>query len=108
MIDTKTDSKKIGDLYAKTISTEQEYFSVCESYEGGFGLSLNGEKYAGGSYDMLDWTEGRGNIYLSSAGGPNTFNRVIATYKMLHEGVNALGVHNNNSDKISICLDINL
>ena len=104
MIDTKIDSKKIGNLYADTISTEQEYFSVCESYEGGFELSLNGEKYAGGSYDLLG-VNGKGDIYLASAG--SRFNRLVATYEMLYEEPNVLGVHAKKSDKLSICLDIN-
>ena len=63
--------KRIADQLAKALTSNSqswndkgETFGVTEVYEGGCELSLNGEAYAGGSYDF----HLTGDIYLASAG----------------------------------------
>jgi hypothetical protein len=73
-IDPYAPHAKIASLYAGLASTDGDKFTVKESYEGGFELDLNGEAYAGGSYDILLG----GNIFLASAG--NALNRVVAKW----------------------------
>ncbi len=95
-IDTTTDTSLLASDFAKALTAnsqnwndEGESFGVTESYAGGFELSLNGEAYAGGSYDIN--TEGE--IHIASVG--IALNGKVATFAMNEEGEFIVSISRN-------------